>query len=163
MEPYWSTHFMLPDQEHPYAQAIGEALESARESVAFLVGCEPFEIVFTSGGTEANNLALKGAVEAARGRGQGRRRLVTLATEMDRTLFFDFLPLELGEVKGFKSRFHQCKHSRNLFLVPRGRRLIIGEAVFEHHGPAVRVFIGKADIDLSQLQQAVTGITALCL
>ncbi|MFH1844725.1 MAG: GTPase domain-containing protein [bacterium] len=33
-------------------------------------------------------------------------RLVTLATEMDRTLFFDFLPLELGEVKGFKTRFH---------------------------------------------------------
>ncbi|MBU8870425.1 MAG: gliding-motility protein MglA [Gemmatimonadales bacterium] len=33
-------------------------------------------------------------------------KLVTLATEMDRTLFFDFLPLELGEVKGFKTRFH---------------------------------------------------------
>ncbi len=60
MEPYWSTHFMLPNQEHPYAQAIGESLESARESVAFLVGCEPFEIVFTSGGTEANNLAIIG-------------------------------------------------------------------------------------------------------
>jgi signal recognition particle receptor subunit beta len=33
-------------------------------------------------------------------------KLVTLATEMDRTLFFDFLPLELGEVKGYKTRFH---------------------------------------------------------
>lgn len=33
-------------------------------------------------------------------------KLITLATEMDRTLFFDFLPLELGEVKGFKTRFH---------------------------------------------------------
>jgi signal recognition particle receptor subunit beta len=33
-------------------------------------------------------------------------KLVTLATEMDRTLFFDFLPLELGQVKGFKTRFH---------------------------------------------------------
>jgi len=33
-------------------------------------------------------------------------QLVTLATEMDRTLFFDFLPLELGEVKGYKTRFH---------------------------------------------------------
>jgi len=33
-------------------------------------------------------------------------KLVTLATEMDRTLFLDFLPLELGEVKGFKTRFH---------------------------------------------------------
>ncbi len=51
---------MLPGQEHPYAQAIGESLESARESVSLLVGCEPFEIVFTSGGTEANNLAILG-------------------------------------------------------------------------------------------------------
>ena len=33
-------------------------------------------------------------------------KLVTLATEMDRTLFFDFLPLELGQVKGYKTRFH---------------------------------------------------------
>jgi signal recognition particle receptor subunit beta len=33
-------------------------------------------------------------------------KLITLATEMDRTLFFDFLPLELGTVKGFKTRFH---------------------------------------------------------
>ena len=33
-------------------------------------------------------------------------KLITLATEMDRTLFFDFLPLELGKVKGFKTRFH---------------------------------------------------------
>jgi hypothetical protein len=33
-------------------------------------------------------------------------KLITLATEMDRTLFFDFLPLELGSVKGFKTRFH---------------------------------------------------------
>ncbi len=33
-------------------------------------------------------------------------KLVSLATEMDRTLFFDFLPLELGQVKGFKTRFH---------------------------------------------------------
>jgi cysteine desulfurase len=63
MQPYWSKHFMLPDQEHPFAQAIGEALESAREGVSTLVGCEPFEIVFTGGGTEANNLAVLGIVD----------------------------------------------------------------------------------------------------
>jgi cysteine desulfurase len=60
MQPFWSMHFMLPGQEHPYAQAIGESLENARESVAMLVGCEPFEIVFTGGGTESNNLAIMG-------------------------------------------------------------------------------------------------------
>jgi cysteine desulfurase len=61
MQPFWSTHFMLPGQEHPHAQAIGESLENARESISLLVGCEPFEIVFTSGGTESNNLAILGS------------------------------------------------------------------------------------------------------
>ncbi len=60
MKPYWMTHFMLPGQEHPQAQAVGEALENAREGVAMLAGCEPFEIVFTGSGTEANNLAVLG-------------------------------------------------------------------------------------------------------
>jgi hypothetical protein len=51
-------------------------------------------------------------------------KLITLATEMDRTLFFDFLPLELGKVKGFRTRFH-------LYTVPgqvyydASRKLII--------------------------------------
>lgn len=66
MQPFWSTHFMLPGQEHPYAQAVGEALESAREGVAFLAGCGPFEIVFTGGGTESNNLAVLGALSGNR-------------------------------------------------------------------------------------------------
>ncbi|MCC9644897.1 cysteine desulfurase [Rhodopirellula sp. JC740] len=66
MQPYWSTHFMLPTQSHVHASAVNEAIESARESVAFLIGCEPFELVFTSGGTEANNLGILGAAECDR-------------------------------------------------------------------------------------------------
>ncbi len=62
MQPYWCTHFMLPGQEHPHAQAVAEALEHAREGLALLAGCESFEIVFTSGGTEANNLAILGTL-----------------------------------------------------------------------------------------------------
>ena len=62
MQPYWSTHFMLPGQEHVHAQAISEALEQAREGVAMLAGCDPFEIVFTGGGTESNNLAIIGTL-----------------------------------------------------------------------------------------------------
>ncbi len=60
MQPFWATHFMLPGQEHPHAQAISEALENAREGIAMLACCDPFEIVFTGGGTEANNLAVLG-------------------------------------------------------------------------------------------------------
>lgn len=62
MQPFWSTHFLLPGQEHPRAQVIGESLESARECVSMLIGCEPFEVVFTCGGTESNNLAILGAL-----------------------------------------------------------------------------------------------------
>lgn len=60
MKPYWSTHFMLPGQDHAHAQAVGEALENAREGLSLLAGCEPFEIVFTGGGTESNNVAILG-------------------------------------------------------------------------------------------------------
>ncbi|MFG0263364.1 MAG: aminotransferase class V-fold PLP-dependent enzyme, partial [Novipirellula sp. JB048] len=60
MHPDWATHFMLPGQEHAHAQVVGEALEQARESVAGMVGCDPFEIVFTGGGTAANNWAIRG-------------------------------------------------------------------------------------------------------
>lgn len=66
MQPYWSTHYMLPGQEHAHAHAVGEALESAREGIAAMAGCESFEIVFTSGGTEANNLAILGLLGAAK-------------------------------------------------------------------------------------------------
>ncbi len=62
MLPFWSQHFLLPGQEHPQARAVAEALEYARENVAGLVGCEAFEIVFTGGGTEANNLGILGAI-----------------------------------------------------------------------------------------------------
>lgn len=60
MEHYWNEHFLLPGQEHPQAHAVAESLEHSRESLAGLLGCEAFEIVFTGGGTESNNLAILG-------------------------------------------------------------------------------------------------------
>ena len=66
MKPFWSTHFMLPGQEHSGARAVAEAMEHAREQVAALVNAESFEIVFTSGGTEANNLAMMGHLDLSR-------------------------------------------------------------------------------------------------
>jgi cysteine desulfurase len=60
MEPFWSEHFMLPGQGHRGCQAVADALERAREGVADMLGCEGFEIVFTGGGTEANNLGVLG-------------------------------------------------------------------------------------------------------
>jgi cysteine desulfurase len=63
---------------HAYGREAGHAVEAAREQVAALIGAEPREIVFTSGATESNNLALKGALRFGR---DGRNGLVTLATE----------------------------------------------------------------------------------
>lgn len=60
MEPYWSEYFMLPAQGHRGCLAIADAVDQARERVAVMLDCEPFETVFTGGGTEANNLAVLG-------------------------------------------------------------------------------------------------------
>ncbi len=67
-----------PSSEHPPGRAARAALEQARGQVAGLLGCAPAEIVFTSGGTEANNLALLGAARVRRERG---RRVVISAVE----------------------------------------------------------------------------------
>jgi cysteine desulfurase len=63
---------------HRYGWDAAEAVERAREQVAALIGAEPREVIFTSGATEANNLALKGAVPALERKG---RHLVTTAVE----------------------------------------------------------------------------------
>lgn len=62
MLPYLTDHFGNPaSRSHVYGWRTEEAVEVAREQVAGLVNCDPKEIVWTSGATESNNLALKGA------------------------------------------------------------------------------------------------------
>jgi cysteine desulfurase len=62
MLPYLHTHFGNPSSAHVYGKVAHEAVEKARAQVAALLGAQPDEIVFTGGGTEASNHALKGAV-----------------------------------------------------------------------------------------------------
>jgi cysteine desulfurase len=66
---------------HAAGQRARAAVEEARERLATDLGCSPHEVVFTSGGTEADNLVIKGVVWAARDRGQHRPHLVTSAVE----------------------------------------------------------------------------------
>jgi cysteine desulfurase len=66
---------------HAPGQRARAAVEEARERIATALGCSPHEVVFTSGGTEADNLALKGTVWAARDRGRHRPHVVTTAVE----------------------------------------------------------------------------------
>lgn len=69
---------------HTFGQQAKAALDEARARVAALVGGEPAEVVFTSGGTEADNFALRGAAEALEPR--GRRHIVTSAIEHEAVL-----------------------------------------------------------------------------
>src|ERR1700732_2498921 len=64
MLPYYGEHFGNASSIHHYGQETRGAVERARESVAALLGCRASEIVFTSGGTEADNLAIFGMTKA---------------------------------------------------------------------------------------------------
>ncbi|HYD98124.1 MAG TPA: aminotransferase class V-fold PLP-dependent enzyme [Alphaproteobacteria bacterium] len=79
MLPWWGARFGNPHSTgHARGRDAGAAVEAARAEVAALIGGDPREIVFTSGATEANNLAIKGAARFHRRRGD---HVVTVATE----------------------------------------------------------------------------------
>ena len=79
MIPYLTEKFGNPaSRSHHYGWVAEEAVERAREQVASLVNADPKEIVWTSGATESNNLALKGAAHFYQGKG---KHIVTLKTE----------------------------------------------------------------------------------
>ena len=82
MRPWWEENFANPHSaEHALGRAAEAAVEVARGHVAELIGASAAEIIFTSGATEANNIAIKGAARFAAGQGSERRRIITLATE----------------------------------------------------------------------------------
>jgi cysteine desulfurase len=78
MEPYLYEHFGNPSSSHPYGVKARQAVETARTQVAALLGCRPAEVVFTSGGTESNNYAIRGVALAYRERGN---HIITSAVE----------------------------------------------------------------------------------
>jgi cysteine desulfurase len=69
MRPYFEEEFGNPSSSHYYGSKPKQAVVSARRQVASLLNCEPEEIIFTSGGTESNNFAIKGCVQALRHKG----------------------------------------------------------------------------------------------
>jgi cysteine desulfurase len=79
MVPYLYEQFGNPaSRNHAYGWAAEEAVEIARENVAALIGADPRELAWTSGATESNNLAIKGAAHFHQAKG---RHLITLSTE----------------------------------------------------------------------------------
>ena len=79
MIPFLTEHFGNPaSRSHPFGWEAEKAVEEAREQVAQLVNADPKEIIWTSGATESNNLAIKGAAQFYKGKG---KHLVTVKTE----------------------------------------------------------------------------------
>jgi cysteine desulfurase len=80
MVPFLTECFGNPSGGHGAARVAKQALEEARETVAAALGADPGEVIFTAGGTEADNLAVEGAARAARSAGAGNG-VVTTAFE----------------------------------------------------------------------------------
>jgi len=78
MEPFLKEFFGNPSSSHYYGSQTRMAVEEARKQVAELLAAAPYEIVFTSGGTESNNLAIIGAAHARRHLG---KHIITTAVE----------------------------------------------------------------------------------
>jgi cysteine desulfurase len=82
MLPWFTEQFGNPHSvEHVMGRTAEAAVEAARGQVAAVIGAEAREVVFTSGATESNNIAIKGAARFAASQETGRRRVITVATE----------------------------------------------------------------------------------
>jgi cysteine desulfurase len=118
MLPYLREHFGNPSSGHVYGQRARHAVERAREQVASLLACQPDEIVFTSGGTEANNLAIRGVLE----RSSARRHIVTSTVEHPATA----RPCELVERQGVEVT-RLAVDCSGLVLVEEARPFVRGD------------------------------------
>jgi cysteine desulfurase NifS/selenium donor protein len=78
MLPYITDHFGNPSSAHSYGVAARKAVDQARSQVAGMLGCEVYEVVFTSGGSESNNHAIMGVARAYRHKGN---HIITSAVE----------------------------------------------------------------------------------
>ncbi|MDJ0356509.1 cysteine desulfurase family protein [Paenarthrobacter sp. PH39-S1] len=81
MWPYLTGQFGNPSSHHGLGETAAAALADAREEVASLLGCLPGEVIFTAGGTEADNLAVKGIALARHAAEPARRRVLISAVE----------------------------------------------------------------------------------
>ncbi len=95
MLPYFGVNFGNPSSIHHIGQHSKMAIEDSRAQVALLIGARPEEIVFTSGGTESNNLALQGAADSLRHKG---KHIITSAVEHKAVLE----PCHFLEKRGFE-------------------------------------------------------------
>ncbi len=180
MIPYLTEHFGNPaSRSHAYGWKSEEAVEEARGHVAALLGADPREIVWTSGATEGNNLAIKGAAQFYKTKG---RHLITQKTEHKATLdtmrelerqgfectYLDVEENGLVDLDEFKAAIRPDTILASIMMVNNEIGVIqpiaeIGEICRARgiilHCDAVQA-AGKVEIDLSKLKVDLMTVTA---
>ena len=108
MLPYFETVYGNPSSLHTMGQEAKEALDAARKTVADCLGCEPREIIFTSGGSEADNQAI---ISAARyGERKGKKHIISTAFEHHAVLH----TLDKLEKEGFEITLLDVRNNHNI-------------------------------------------------
>ncbi len=86
MLPYLKEHYGNPSSLHRFGRMTMRAIEKARTRVSSLIGCNRSEVIFTSGGTEANNLAIKGVADLVRKTNPEKKHIITSTMEHESIL-----------------------------------------------------------------------------
>lgn len=166
MLPFLREQWGNPSSMHTFGGHVRKAVERAREQVAALVHADPSEIVFTSGGTESDNTAIRGAVEAASGRlsvvtsrvehpavlepcrfwKESGRSVIEIGVDGDGRLRLDELRDALAGGPAFASVMWANNETGVLFPIDRVA-LIVKESGGTFHTDAVQA-VGKVPIDL---------------
>ena len=108
MLPYFTEVYGNPSSLHSVGQEAKEALENAREHIAAVLGCQAREVYFTSGGTEADNMAIRTA--AALGARKGKKHIISTAFEHHAVLHM----LKRLEKEGFEITLLDVKDTHNI-------------------------------------------------
>lgn len=180
MLPYFTQHFGNPSSiSHVYGWEAEAAVKSQRQILADAINATPEEIIFTSGATEANNLAIKGVAEAYFQKGQ---HIITLATEHSavidpikylQTLGFEvtILPVEKSGIINLNQLETACRHDTILVSVMAANNEIgvlqpiaeIGEICRDRqiifHTDAAQA-LGKINLDVQAMKIDLMSLTA---
>ena len=170
MQPYFCQHFGNPSSSHVYGNQAKKAADMSRSQVAALLNCQAQEILFTSGGSEANNLALIGIAEAYRTKGNHiitsmieHPAITEVCAHLEKRGFtVTYLPVDSGGVIDFQAMTNAVTNKTILISIMLANNEIgtiqplKAIAAFAHergifvHTDAAQA-VGKIPIDLQEM------------